>query len=220
MYLIVLGAGPVGMSLVELALKDGHDVALIEPDPARAQAAASRCDCLVLNADIAEGDVPKEAGLSRAQALIATTEDDAANLMATFLGAEAGIERLISVVNHPNHRGLFQRLGAHVLVDPEVLIARHLYGLVRHPQLEQVIPLPGGAEVFELTVKPDSPLVGRSLAEAATAGALPEGTLIVLVRRGEETLIPSGKTAIQADDRLVVFSQNPLKDAEVTALTG
>ncbi|WP_242072553.1 NAD-binding protein [Microcoleus sp. FACHB-68] len=38
MYLIIVGAGPEGSRLVELALKDGHRVSIIEKDEKRAQA--------------------------------------------------------------------------------------------------------------------------------------------------------------------------------------
>jgi len=119
MYLIIVGAGAVGNSLVQLALKDGHDVALIEPDGDLAECAAASYDCMVLHAPIAQGGIMEEAQAERAQALIATTDDDSDNLMAAFLGVEHGVQTLISVVNDERHQGLFQRLGVHVLLDPE-----------------------------------------------------------------------------------------------------
>lgn len=131
MYLIIVGAGLVGSSLVELALKDGHKVAIVEADEERAQAVLQEYDVQVFHANIAEGGILDEADADKADALIATTSDDSANLMTMFLGKERNIKTLISMVNDREHQGMFERLGVQVLVDPEVIVAQHLYGFLR-----------------------------------------------------------------------------------------
>lgn len=131
MHIIIVGAGPVGDSLTSLALEQGHDVAVIEEDEARAEAAAGKHDALILKASISEDDIMEEAGAGKADALIAATPDDSANLMAMVLGREYEIENLISVVNHKYHGRLFDRLGVRTMVDPEVLVARHLLNLIQ-----------------------------------------------------------------------------------------
>jgi len=220
MYLIIVGAGAVGSSLVQLALKDGHDVALIERDEDRAKRAAACYDCMVLHADIAQGGIMEEAQAERAQALIATTDDDSDNLMAAFLGVEHGVQTLISVVNDERHQGLFQRLGVHVLLDPEQIIAEHLYGVLCQPAAEDVIKLAGGAQVVELKVAPDSPLAGKSLSQSGQARLLPKEALIVSLKRGDKTLIPSGKTVLEAQDLLTVFAQRTLGAKELEVFSG
>lgn len=129
MYLIVVGAGPEGSSLVELALKDGHKVAIIEKDRERAQAVLQKYDVQVFHANIAQGGILDEAEADKADALIATTGDDSANLMTMVLGKERHIKTLISMVNDSEHQAMFERLGVQVLLHPEVIIAKHLYKL-------------------------------------------------------------------------------------------
>ncbi|MEQ9671518.1 potassium channel family protein [Coleofasciculus sp. G2-EDA-02] len=130
MYLIVLGAGPEGASLIDLALKDGHEVALIEEDVERARTVLKNHDINVFQGDIAKESLLDEASADRADALIAATSDDSANLMAMFLGKEYEIKTLISMVNHSNHQSLFERLGVQVLTNPEMIIAKSLYGMM------------------------------------------------------------------------------------------
>jgi len=132
MYFIILGAGPEGAGLIELALKDGHEVALIEEDVERARRVLKSHDINVFQGDIAEGNLLKEASAERADALIATTSDDSANLMAMFLGKEYEIKTLISMVNQSNHKSLFEHLGVQILTNPEMIIAKSLYHLVQH----------------------------------------------------------------------------------------
>jgi trk system potassium uptake protein TrkA len=140
--------------------------------------------------------------------------------MAMFLGKEAGIRMLVAVVNDPRHELMFERLGARVLVDPEVIVARHLYNVVRQPSISEMVTLPGGAQVFEITVAATSPLVGRSLTEAGKSGLLREGLVIILMKRGDESRIPSGKTVLQAGDELTVLSQDAVKDEQLRVFNG
>ncbi len=50
---------------------------------------------------------------------------------------------------------------------------------------------------------PTATLVGRSLRDLH----MPEGTLVALIRRGTDTLIPSGQTVLQEGDRLTVIGE-------------
>jgi trk system potassium uptake protein len=131
MNIIIVEAGLEGCSLAELALQDGHRVAIIEANAERAQSVLHKYDVQVFHANIGTGGILDEAGADRADALIATTGDDSANLMAMFLGKERQIPTLISMVNESEHQQMFERLGVQVMVDPEVVIARHLYDLVQ-----------------------------------------------------------------------------------------
>ena len=220
MDLIIVGAGRVGCSLAELALKEGHNVTLIESDEKKAQEATQKLDATVLHGNIAEGAILEEAGADGANALIATTGDDSANLMAMFLGKELGIKTLLSIVNNINHRRLFERLEVHVIANPELILAQHLYGLLRQPKLEEVITLPGGEEVFEITVKQGSPLVGTTLEEAKQIPLLTDHLLIVLLKRGKQRLVPASETTFSAGDHLTVFSQGSVSEKELKVFTG
>ena len=54
--------------------------------------------------------------------------------------------------------------------------------------------------LYEKTIKPDSRRVGQRIAD------YPGNGLIVLVRRGEKNIIPSGNTILKAGDRLVILN--------------
>lgn len=131
MNIIIVGGGLEGCSLAELALRDGHRVTIIEANAERAQSVLQQYSVQVFHAKIGAGGILDEAGADSADALIATTGDDSANLMAMFLGKERQIPILISMVNESEHQQMFERLGVQVMVDPEVIIARHLYHLVQ-----------------------------------------------------------------------------------------
>ena len=58
------------------------------------------------------------------------------------------------------------------------------------------------SELLELPVAPGSSLVGKQLVSVL----FPEGTLVVLLGRGEEYVVPTGSTALQAGDLLLILA--------------
>src|SRR5699024_1371916 len=220
MYLIVIGAGPVGEHFVRLALDNGHDVVLLEADEQRAEYCAQNYDARVLHATIGEEGILDEAGAQHADALIATTEDDSIKLMAMVIGEEHDIANLTSTVNSRHRAPLFQRLRVHTLVDPEVLAARYLMDLVLHPEGEAVASLPGRGEIYELELGTQSQFAQRSVGALEEDDALPQGCCIVLIERDDELVYPRTDTRLQAEDTLLVFSPEPLSRRAREEFTG
>jgi len=68
------------------------------------------------------------------------------------------------------------------------------------------------SELVEVPVPARSEAIGRTLVELA----LPAGALIVLIRRGNQVVVPSGGTRIEASDRLLVLAE-PTTMAELRA---
>jgi cell volume regulation protein A len=68
----------------------------------------------------------------------------------------------------------------------------------------QIVEKRIAASLIEVSIPKTSHVVGRSVVELD----LPEGTLLVLVSRGRENIIPRGGTVLQADDKILIQSQN------------
>jgi len=219
-YLIVVGAGGIGCAIVDIAVRDHHNVAVIERDPKKAEAVSRRYDTLVINADAASAEILREAGVERADALIATTHDDATNLMVIAAAGDLGVPTIVSVVNNREHADLFRRLGAHVMENPDVIVAGYLYHAARQPQVRDLVTLPGGAQVFRVTIAATSPLVDLTLREAGKEDLIPDGLLIAAVERDGDLVIPSGSTVIRAGDNVTVFTKSHAPESLIEQLTG
>ena len=130
MYLIVVGASIVSQQLVEIAIEQGHRVAVIEKKEERAREMMQRFDVRVFHADIAQANILQEADAKSADGIIATTKDDAVNLMAMVLGKEYQVKHLITLLEAAEHQTVFEKLGVQVLSDPEKLIAQKLFSFI------------------------------------------------------------------------------------------
>lgn len=219
MHLIIVGAGPVGNALIRLALEHNHDVVMIESTKERAEACADRHDITVLNAQISDEGVAEEAGFDKARALIATTTDDAANLMAMFLGLEHRIPILTSTVNHSTHRKLFEKLGVHVLADPEELVARHLLDVTVLSRAHDVTTLKDKEQIIEINLGDSSKLVGLSIGEIQRQQLLDNNLAIISVGREGKDFFPRDDEVLQAGDALIIFSRDTIRPHDLDIFT-
>jgi trk system potassium uptake protein TrkA len=210
MYVIVVGAGNIGTPLIDIATGDRNEVVVVEKNPEKAEAAATRYDCLVLNADATVSETLEEAGIDRADALISTTDQDATNIMVSLLAMEHDVPAIVSVVHNPEHMKLFERIGVTTMENPQSLIAEYLYRAVKRPSIKDYMKVGDTAEVFEITVGEDAPIAGQTLQAANESGLLSNDFLIVAVERNSgdngTPITPRGDTRIEAGDLLTVYA--------------
>ncbi|WP_435345555.1 potassium channel family protein [Haloarchaeobius sp. HRN-SO-5] len=209
MYVIIVGAGNIGTPLIEIATADRNEVVVVEQDPAKAEAAATAFDCLVINADATVAETLEDAGIDRADALISTTDQDATNIMVSLLAKDRQVPAIVSVVHNPEHMKLFERVGVTTMENPQRLISEYLYRAVKRPSIKDYMKVGDDAEVFEITVAEDAPVAGLTLREANEEGLLTDDVLVVAVERNGSTggpITPRGGTRIQAGDLLTVYA--------------
>lgn len=220
MYIIVVGAGAIGIQILDLLAKTRNELVVIESDAAIAEQISREYDCLVLNADATVKETLIDAGADRADAVITTTDEDATNIMVMLLAQELEIPSKVSVVQNPEHIAIFRRIGVNVLENPQRLIGEYLVRAVQRPSVKDFMSLAGEAEVFEITITETSPLAEKTLQEADEEGHLGDDILVVAIERDEEVLTPRGNTTIHAGDLVTVFSKEGLSAEVIRTFTG
>ncbi|QFU84607.1 Lrp/AsnC family transcriptional regulator [Natronorubrum aibiense] len=70
------------------------------------------------------------------------------------------------------------------------------------------ISLAGDANVVDMTVEADAPIVGHTLEEAVQNDILDDDSLVIAIEREDRVLTPHGTTAIQPDDIVTVLSRS------------
>jgi trk system potassium uptake protein TrkA len=220
MYMIIVGAGSVGASLIDLSVKEKNNVVVIDSNPERGREISSKFDITVLTGDATSAETLREAGAERADALIVTTSDDAVNLMVVSIAVDLGISSIVSVVNDEGHADFFRKLGANVMENPEDVVAHYLYNAVKRPSVQAFAMLPQNAQIFRLQVAAESPLVNRSISDAAKREIIPESMRILAIDRDGEQSIPSDDTVVEENDALTLFSLEPVGDELIEKLTG
>lgn len=203
MYLIIVGLGGIGKNLVDIATKNKNDVVVIDQDEKRCGEIASKYDVLMIVGDATEKSTLEEAEASRANALIATTSDDAANLMMCLTAKGLGTKRTIAVVNQEEHVEMFKEAEIFLFENPDMTVANHLYFSVKRPRIKDFLTVSGGkAEIFEVVVSEQSRVVGQKLSKLH----IKDGIIVAIERNGD-ILLPKGDTIIKTHDLITVFTK-------------
>lgn len=207
MQIIIIGSGRTGKHVIEAAVKDHHDVFVIEKSKIVADWVASHFDCVVINADATSIEALKEAKAEKADAIIVTTDDDAVNSLVILLAKQLGVKRLVSSVNNEEHLSVFEQLGTDTVESPYRLNGRYLYRAVQGPNVKEFLDLGDGFEVLEMVVQEYSLIANKLIKELNKERILPSDTRIVLVKRNNQIIIPDGETRIFVNDVVVVLSK-------------
>ncbi|MGD0198902.1 MAG: TrkA family potassium uptake protein [Solirubrobacteraceae bacterium] len=210
MYVIIVGAGKVGLNLARELLDKGHEVTLLESDRRRYLVVEAELGHVVQYGDGTELWVLERAGVQRTDLVIAVTGDDEDNVLVCQVAKEKyECERVIARVNNPRNLQHFKLLGIQPVVSATDLILRLIehevprYGLVHLLALEEE-----RLEIIELEVQPGAPAAGRRVAEVR----LPEGSLVISVLRAGRGFVPTAETVVEAGDQVLLVLDAGLED--------
>ena len=212
---IILGGGSIGLFLAEQIERDhpGVSLKIIESDENRALVLAEHTNrSVVLHGNALDSGLLEEANARAAETVVAVTDDDEVNILASLLAKSQGCRRAITLINDQAYGALITSLGIDVVVDPRAITVSSILQYVRRGRIRSVHSLRDGmAELIEGDALETSSLVGAPLREVKVS----EGIVVGAVVRGEEVIIPRGSTVIEADDRVILFSSaKVIKSAE------
>jgi trk system potassium uptake protein TrkA len=211
MRVAIAGAGNVGRSIARELLENGHEVLLIDRDP-RAIKSSSVPTAEWLLADACELSSLEEARLDRCQVVIACTGDDKANLVVSLLAkTEFGVPRVVARVNHPSNEWMFnESWGVDVLVSTPRIMAALVEEAVTVGDLVRLFSFrQGEANLVELTLTDDSPIVGQRVAEIPWP---PDCTLVTIIRDGH-VVVPVPEIALEKGDELMLVAEAERENA-------
>ncbi|MGI9601785.1 MAG: Trk system potassium transporter TrkA [Acidimicrobiales bacterium] len=211
MHIIVVGAGEVGSYVADRLSREGHDIVIVEMNDARRRQLEDELDVLFVAGSGTHPSTLHQAGLSRADLLVAATTDDESNLVASMLAKQAGVERTIIRIEAPQLRAkdaeeLRTASGADLVIDPDEETALEVLDLIQYPGATEVaVMAKGEVIVIGARLPDDAPLVGKTLSEIA-AEFEPEWEFLVgAITRDHETIIPRSEQRLEAHDLLRVI---------------
>lgn len=209
MYIIVVGLGGIGRNLAAIAAENGDSVVVIDRDEDRCADMLEEYDLLAITGNATDKAVLEDAGIDHTDALVATTSDDAANLMTCWLAKRYSVPNVVSVVNQKEHSELFNEVGVRISENPDEIVARSLYTWAENPNTQALASIPGGG-IFEITVEEGSEGVDKEIRELEV-----KDYVFIAIHRAGDLLIPRGDLVILPEDVITVFSK---KDSEVQSL--
>ena len=178
----VAGAGNVGSFVAEDLSKKGHDIVVIEQDPAVIEIVKPELDVSWVKGDACELYTLDAAVLSSCEVVVAATGDDEDNLVISLLAKqEFAVPRVVARVNHPDNQWLFtESWGVDVAVSMPHLLTSLVEEAVSIGDVVKLLNLEQGkVALLEVTLDEGSPAAGKTVGELRLP---PDCTIVAIVR--------------------------------------
>ena len=153
-----------------------------------------------------------DADFNRTDTVIAITSQDKDNLLISLLAQKGGVLNTISLVNSRMYDYLTSQISENIIVDRSTVTISKILQDIRYANISNAYSLGRGfAEVWELSLKPDTLLEGKKIADIT----LPEKCRVLALVRGRQIIFNLNEVTLCPDDVLVmIVSPNGIKKVE------
>ena len=205
MKVIVIGAGKVGRTIIENICKEGHEVVVIDNNANNIENIVETYDVGGLCGNGVSYEVQKNAGVDKADLVIAVTPGDEANILSCVVAKKLGAKHTIARVRNYEYKDqttIFKNdLGINMTINPEEETMKEIMRIISFPEALKVDTFSRGkVELIELFIPNDSPLIGKTLSSISQDYKVK--VLSCAVQREDEVIIPSGNFVFEAKDRI------------------
>ncbi len=208
MYVIIVGAGRVGLNLANSLVRQGLTVTLIENNDIKSEEVATEINAMVIRGDATSMEILEEADISEADVFVAATGNDSVNLLTSVLIQKYDVKKIIARVNDLEHVEAFRRAGIDITVSPESTVATYLERIITRPKIADLIVLGrGSTELLDLKIENKKLFGKRVLDDSPT-----DDYIVCAIYEGDELIIPQDDTVFHENQRISVLSKSDAVD--------
>ena len=197
MRFVIVGCGRVGSQLASRLSMQGHDVAIVDRDPAAFRRLSPTYRGKKIEGVGFDRDVLMAAGIERADGFASVTSGDNTNIVSARIARHVfRVPKVVTRIYDPRRAEIYRRFGIQT-ISPTEWGATRIAELLCHPGMTVLLTL-GNGEVNLVEVEVTAHLAGHRVNELVMVG---ESNVVSLVRGGRAT-IPTMGTTLQIGDIL------------------
>lgn len=218
MLILIAGGGKIGVHLTRTLLAEGHEVSVIERDRRVCQAITDDFETVpVVIGDATNPDLLVFAGIQSADVVVAVAGRDQDNYVICKMAKQLfGVKHALARVNDPRNEELFRISGVDSLISVTSMVTHAIdYAIVPH-DLVTLFTWHGKMAVVQLQLTDRSPVIGMPLRKLD----FPEGSILAVIWRNGEPIIPYGETTLQSGDEVFAITIVGREDTLKSALLG
>lgn len=206
MNAIIIGGGKIGHHLTRILLEKGYRISVIEEDKEVCRQFANELDIPIIRGDGTVASILEEAGIEKADCVIAVTGRDEDNLVVCQMAKKLyNIKKTIAKVNNPKNEEPLRRLGVDIVLNSTEYITTQLEREIDSDRIKELLPLEDGkTSVYEII--PDDNFTGWNI--PLMDMEIPHTiSIITIIRDNNEAIIPNGRAVIKKGDKLLILTK-------------
>jgi trk system potassium uptake protein TrkA len=171
--IVIVGAGQVGLHIMERLSNENYDVVLIDENEEMLKKSREKSDVGTIVGNGCNPEIYLEIGLNKKDVFLAVTDSDETNLIACNIAQTFGCRTKIARVRQPFYRSsessllnseFWQKMGVEVLFNQDMLTIHEIEHLIDNPgTIDTVFLNKDKVQIAAYKVKPGSLLIGRRL---------------------------------------------------------
>lgn len=222
MNIIIAGCGKVGGVLAEQLCREGHDITVIDQRSEVVQRVTNVADVRGIVGNGASYNIQKDAGIEKADLLIAVTNADEVNLLCCLIAKKAGgcqtIARVRNPVYYQDVHHIKEELGLSMIINPEWAAAMEIARLLRFPSAIEIDAFAKGRiELLRCRIDASNPLCRKKIKNITELSRCE--VLICIIERDQQVLIPDGDMELRENDTISIVA-SPINASRFFRLIG
>jgi trk system potassium uptake protein TrkA len=200
MRAIFVGASPLTVMAARRLLKAGHDVVIIEEDKERISTLSETLDCGFIHGDGSRPAVLEELSPGESDMLFCLSSEDQDNILASLVAQTMDFRRVITKIEDPDFQVICTKLGLDDVIVPDRDVGERLADLVEgHDVADLSAAVESGIRFFHFVAREqDAGRIGEL--------DLPDQARVIVITRGEESIIVGDDDVLKQDDRVLVVT--------------
>lgn len=204
---MIMGGGATAVRAIN-TMPDYLDTKLIEISEERCEELNNLLDddkALIINGDGRDTQLLMEEGIKNTQAFVALTSNAETNILACLTAKRLGVRKTIAMVENVDYVSMAESLDIGTIINKKAIAASHIYQIMLDAKVINMrFIMSANADVVEFVAQEGSRVTKKPVKDLG----LPKEATIGGLVRGDEGMLVSGHTQIQAGDIVMVFCHN------------
>lgn len=204
---MIMGGGATAVRAIN-TMPDYLDTKLIEINEERCEELNNLLDddkALIINGDGRDTQLLMEEGIKNTQAFVALTNNAETNILACLTAKRLGVRKTVAMVENVDYVSMAESLDIGTIINKKVIAASHIYQIMLDAKVINMrFIMSANADVVEFVAQEGSRVTKKPVKDLG----LPKEATIGGLVRGDEGMLVSGHTQIQAGDIVMVFCHN------------
>lgn len=204
---MIMGGGATAVRAIN-TMPDYLDTKLIEISEERCEELNNLLDddkALIINGDGRDTQLLQEEGIKNTQAFVALTNNAETNILACLTAKRLGVRKTVAMVENVDYVSMAESLDIGTIINKKAIAASHIYQIMLDAEVMNMrFIMSANADVAEFVAQEGSRVTKKPVKDLG----LPKEATIGGLVRGDEGMLVSGYTQIQAGDIVMVFCHN------------
>lgn len=204
---MIMGGGATAVRAIN-TMPDYLDTKLIEINEERCEELNNLLDddkALIINGDGRDTQLLLEEGIKNTQAFVALTNNAETNILACLTAKRLGVRKTVAMVENVDYVSMAESLDIGTIINKKAIAASHIYQIMLDAKVINMrFIMSANADVAEFVAQEGSRVTKKPVKDLG----LPKEATIGGLVRGDEGMLVSGHTQIQAGDIVMVFCHN------------